>query len=422
MNPLKRPFLVVVLSLITGIASSNAASLKEKTVKLVAGGPAVRVTATGQDARTLARFSVFRGRKGVSTITAIRRVNVGSNAIIELRATANAVPATGYRLEGRTSKGQRILNARLSVVSKISTIQPKLGKVPSSKNTRTNQVKTARAPVAPTQSAAPTVTSWRPEEKAHPGMVLVVNGQNLNQGDVTLKLGSGSKTVGLHITRRTASRLEARIPDTAYTGLRGAPLAVARRGSQSRVLDADYKVLNKDAVFSGDSLWRARLQGLTSSINDPIVTKGKVNVRLNQFDFANNGNGTYSEATPLTKVVRSRTVKCKGDGKKVISELDFRTARTNRRITWRRLADGRIELTNIGLSHAGGRPSFTVTGNADDRSLTLNYPTFGGTRKRTLTGRCSKTDFSFPIPPPVPKPIPVGSVLSEWVLARKDAR
>jgi len=422
MNHLARLSLVVAFSLTTVIFTANAASLKQRTVKLIAGGPAVTVTATGQDARALARFTVFRGNKRVSTITAIRRVNVGSNATIELRATAKATPTTGYRLEGRTSEGRRILNARLSVVSKISTKLPKPGAVTSKKSAKTNQVKTARTPVTATLSAAPTVTSWQPEEKAHPGMVLVVNGQNLNQGDVTLKLGSGSKTVGLQITRRTASRLEARIPDTAYTGLRGAPLAVARRGSQSRVLDADYKVLNKDAVFVGDSLWRARLTGFTSSINDPIVTKGKVNVRLNQFDFANNGNGTYSEATPLTKVVRSRIEKCKGDGKKKISELDFRTARTNRRITWRRLADGRIELTNIGLSHTSGKPSFTVTGNADDRSLTLNYPTFGGTRKMTLPGRCSKTDFSFPIPPPVPEPIRVGSVLSEWVLARKDAR
>jgi len=419
MNHIGR-LIFVWLFLTAVIDPLSAATLKENPVKLIAGGPAVRVTATGQDARKLSRFAVFRGNKSVATIIAIRRINVGSITTIELRANANATAATGYRLEGRTNDGRRILNARFSVVSKISTTLPKAGKANVKKSTKSAQVKTARTSVTPTLTAAPTVTSWQPRDKAHPGMVLVVNGQNLNQGNMSITLRSGSKSVGLQITRRSAARLEARIPDTAYTGRRGASLIVARSGSQPRTLTPTFQVLNRQSVYSGESLWHAPVDGSPSSATS-IFTRGQVQISLDKFEFQESGRGTYSETTSLAKLTRNFRQTCDGNGKREVRVFRSKRARANRNISWRRLADGRIELSGIGLSHGKPLPNKVALATVNDRSMTLSYglPAF---RVETRKGTCCKPGLLLPQVCVTDTPlIPDLSSFVEWSLGRKDA-
>jgi len=412
--------LLMWLSVTAIIDPLNAATLKENPVKLIAGGPAVRVTAIGQDAQKLSRFTVFRGNKKVSTIVAIRRVNVGSTTTIELRANAKTAAASSYRLEGRTNDGRRVLNARISVVSKISTTLPKAGKANVKRSTKTAQVKTARTPVIPTLTAAPTVTSWQPRDKAHPGMVLVVNGQNLNQGTMSVTLRSGGKSVGLQITRRTAARLEARIPDTAYTGRRGASLIVARSGSQPRTLTPTFQVLNRRSVFSGESLWHEPVDGAPSSATS-IFTRGQVQISLDKFEFQERGSGTYSETTSLAKLTRSFRQTCDGNGKREVREFRSKRARAKRNISWRRLADGRVELNGIGLSHEKRSPDKVALATINDRSLTLSYglPAF---RVEIRKGTCCKPGLILPQICVTETPlIPDLSSFVEWSLGRKDA-
>jgi hypothetical protein len=410
-----------VLSLLMASNAPNAATLRERSVKLIVGGPAVRVTATGSDARSVVRFSIFRGTLPVNTVTALRRPNIGSNAIIELRAKSGATPSTDYRLVGRNAAGQRILFSRFVIVSKISTTLPRFGKGNTRAATKrariSKPVRRARAPLTARLSPAPVVSNWAPRDKAYPGMVLVVNGQNLNRGDVKLKLGSGSRAVVLRVFGRSTSRLDVRIPSTAVTGRRGAALTISRRGSQSRTLIRNFQVLNRAAIYSGDALYHAAISGPTSSLNDPVFTRGRVSVRLDLFEFGDSGSGTYSESTKLLKNVKSRMEKCGFTGQRKISVFDFRTKRASGRITWRRLADGRIELSNIGIPNFAFR-STTALGAANDRTLTLQYPVkLAGTRKQTVTGRCMKQKTS---PALLTSGANQRSQVVEWVLARKD--
>jgi len=112
---------------------AGAATVAEESIGLVAGGPAVTVTATGKDAGSLARFEIRLGRGRVSTIRAIRKATIQKDVPIELRASAKATPSEDYLLVGRDARGRILLKAPFAVVSKASTLAPRRGEVPGRK-------------------------------------------------------------------------------------------------------------------------------------------------------------------------------------------------------------------------------------------------------------------------------------------------
>ncbi len=219
------------------------------------------------------------------------------------------------------------------------------------------------------QGPEPVVTRWSPQNIAHPGQVLVIEGRDFKPDSFVLQLqGEGNRSINLKIKNATASRIEAEITDFDYTGHEGARLVAFQRGGEQKVLDEDYKIVNRDLSFRGDSLWR-----VGPSPADFIFTNGEVNLTLNNFEFSNQGRGTYRETVNMVERTSVSTTKCKVKGSFAEGErhnVMYRAAERSeeRAITWRKLADGRIQILNFGFYGL-----YSVTGQVNDGVFTLEY-------------------------------------------------
>lgn len=266
------------------------------------------------------------------------------------------------------------------------------------------------------QGPQPNVTSWSPR-KAYPGQTLVINGRGFTRSFVVeIK---GQRAVALQITKRTETKIEAKITTSHYTGREGLPLVVYHRGGKKKTLTQNFKVVNKDTLFSGDSLWHAGQRAA-----DSIWTRGTVKLRLNQLEFANSGTGTYSENVKLIAFIKEssescvdRTLKNK-KGKRSVRLHDFKSYRKNRSIRWSKVSDGRIQLEGIGLVAGGKDTKFSATARINGGNLALQYNSFSSfTKRRLVKGSCEHA-LSFLQAGGGPPLRAAPKTLVEWALTR----
>ncbi len=210
-----------------------------------------------------------------------------------------------------------------------------------------------------TQGPEPVITNWGPSNIAHPGQSLVIEGRDFNPNGFVLQLqGENGRAINLKIKNATSSRIEAEVTDFDYTGYDGAKLVAFQRGGRQKILHENYKVVNRDLVFRGDSLWRVGPHEA-----DYIFTTGIVNLTLNGYEFQESGTGSYRETVPLVTAGNRYTVRCRSSfGKeRTLTSYDFEEQNSDNQVTWRKLADGRVLIDGIS-SWRGTR----LTGMVDD--------------------------------------------------------
>ncbi len=243
------------------------------------------------------------------------------------------------------------------------------------------------------QGPEPVVTSWSPQEIAYPGQKLIIEGRDFKPGSFVIQLqGEENRAINLKITNATPTRIEAQITDFDYTGYDGAKLVAFQRGGKRKILDENYKIVEADIKFKGQSLWRA---GTLES--DNIFTIGEVTLTLENFEFSESGSGIYEEVVELVGPVKQYDEPCKGTffekGKRRIIELDFREKRLRTDVQWRKLSGGQILIDGIydaGVLTETG--SYTGIGMLDDDIFTLSYNVFGhGSRATTVRDDCRDT-------------------------------
>lgn len=264
---------------------------------------------------------------------------------------------------------------------------------------------------------APVVTSWSPREQAYPGQTLTINGRDFDPGAFVVRLGTGIQAVTLPVVRGTASSIQVTIP-TEYTGWQGAPLSIGQRGTELRELDADYRILNRAAVFSGPSLWH-----VMDSPTTDIFARGTVSLRLDRLEFAQSGTGTYTETVRLVDVTREYDESCTdgvlGTGERTVRVWNWTTVRAERPVSWHRLPDGRVEIRDIGVSRGTVTHRADVLATVNRDVLKLRYTTTNaGPRVAPYTDRGECRGLRLPTPPSTAVPS-VPFRLVEWTLARR---
>jgi hypothetical protein len=176
-------------------------------------------------------------------------------------------------------------------------------------------------------------------------------------------------------------------------------------------------VLNRDAVFSGPSLWH-----VMDSTTSDIFTRGTVTIRLERFEFAQNGEGTYGETVSIVERTNRYEENCTTSlglpGRRWVEVRAARTQRPSRRVTWQKLPDGRVEIRAIGIYDAS---TTSVVATVSRQTLGLQYTTaIAYSEAKTIRYHCydplsTAMSTVFPIAGPVPS-TPLRRV--EWSLAR----
>ncbi len=232
------------------------------------------------------------------------------------------------------------------------------------------------------QGPEPVVTNWYPQDIAHPGQTLVIEGRDFKPRTIVVQLqGQGNRAINLKVQNATATRIEAAVTDFDYTGHVGAKLVVFQRGGQQKVLDEDYKIVGEDITFKGDSLWRV---GPNAANN--IFTTGDVTLTLRKFEFRESGSGQYREKVALVKRVSTQRRPCKGiRGDHIDQIYDFKDMEFEKNVAWRKLTDGRIEIRGIGINGL-----HTATGQVIDGIFSLQYIIpLNKVRPSTTHGKCN---------------------------------
>ncbi len=237
------------------------------------------------------------------------------------------------------------------------------------------------------QGPEPIVTGWSPQNIAHPGQVLVIEGRDFKPNSFVLQLqGEGNRSINLKIKNATASRIEAEITDFDYTGYEGARLVAFQQGGKQKTLDEDYKIVNEDLNLRGDSLWR-----VGENPADYIFTNGEVNLTLNRFEFRESGRGTLREKVALFTFKNTETESCRrrgveGDRERHITNYEYKNRDEEYRVTWRKLTDGRVKIE--GLSTSG---AFSATGRFNGDIFNLEYLIrIPNIHSYAITGECHR--------------------------------
>lgn len=274
---------------------------------------------------------------------------------------------------------------------------------------------------------APAVADWSPKEKAYPGQTLTIDGQGFDPEAITVETVKGNRVVRLPTVSATASRVVARFNSNHSTGFRegdGASLQVVNRPpganpSRARVLDPDYRVINREARFSGKSLWHE-----TESQASNVFTQGDVTLRLDGLDFGDSGSGSYHENVRLVLAVDqtedTQELACVVPGDtRWVTRWDWSPQTVQRSVQWSRLPDGRISVSPVGPFWER-----TALGTVEEDLLRAEHQSqLLYFRPRTVTGPCGCE----PEAPLAPFPIivcrvneldPLIPVLVEWVLGR----
>jgi hypothetical protein len=192
---------------------------------------------------------------------------------------------------------------------------------------------------------APQVTNWTPRVKAYPGQTLVITGTDFNPDALRVALVTDTGRIALTLRRTSSTRVEAGITDEMYTGGQGARLVISHVGGQERVLEPNFKVLERSARYSGASHWH-----LIDTKSSSVFTKGTVNIRLDMLEFADHGTGSYQETVRFVLRVGTTQRECPPlHTLKPGENWEWRTVRREREINWRKLPDGRIELNGVGI-------------------------------------------------------------------------
>lgn len=225
---------------------------------------------------------------------------------------------------------------------------------------------------------APLVQDWKPRDRAYPGQSLFIRGGPYRISDLRAELVTAHGRIQLPRGPANETTAVFRITDQMYTGAPGARLIIKHvssgkgNASQERVLDTNFQVMNRDAVFRGPSFWRQ-----TTSPTSPVLTEGKVSLRIRDLEFADTGTYVYEEAVPLLTIVEKYKEKCKKGRQTVPARrLDIRTRKFSRSGSWKRLPDGRIQLNDAGVDARSANGGVVVLADLSGNVGRASYQTY----------------------------------------------
>ncbi len=367
-------------------------------VKKSANGPLLVYSSSSQDPATRAvgtapinavQGAIRRGRQAAITINTARLQAAGNYPQPTRRPVVrppsqragkpSATHTDGTRTQpGASSRG----NTRPSGIGSSSRQKPQQGNVLPRQHAVTtvtrHGVARSGARLAETgvsrvdtgtPGPEPDVTGWNPQGIAHPGQTLVVEGRDFQPGLTVQLQGENNHAINLRVVEQTDTRAVAQITTSDYTGHDGARLVVFQRGGKPKTLDDNYKIVDPKLTFQGDSLWH-----IGTNPADNIFTTGTVSLTLNNYEFADQGSGTYRETVPLIGVVRTLKRKCRGgpvnNGERTITMYNFKDESLESPVEWRKLPDGRIQIEGQGIN---GR--FSATGQINDDLFNFQYNT-----------------------------------------------
>lgn len=151
-----------------------------------------------------------------------------------------------------------------------------------------------------------------------------------------------------------------------------------------------------------------------------------MNIRLDLYEFADAGAGTYSETVRLVELVGIKEMECPPLYRLRRGETwDWRTVRRSRNINWRRLPDGRVELNGIGIGEGQEQRLHNTIATLPGGTLNVNYATTAGgmhvkpyTREPKCEAPSGEGFLWIPFRDEL-RSVPIRLV--EWSLGRKDA-
>jgi len=202
----------------------------------------------------------------------------------------------------------------------------------------------------------------------------VVEGRNFLPGLTVQLQGENNRTLNLRVIEQTDTRAVAQITTSDYTGHDGARLVVFQRGGKPKTLDDNYKIVDPKLTFQGDSLWHTG-----TNPADKIFTTGTVSLTLDNYEFADQGSGTYRETVPLIKLKQTRHPSCESTKRKFIYDYYvFKETSRESPVQWSKLPDGRVMIKSNGIKGGlsasnGVEGRFSATGQVDDGLLSFQY-------------------------------------------------
>lgn len=258
------------------------------------------------------------------------------------------------------------------------------------------QLEIRRPGIAMSLDAPPVVRDWKPRGRAHPGQRLLLKGGPFRVSDLEAELVTPHGRIRVPGGAANDSTALFRITDEMYTGREGAALVIRHRASprgrasEDRVLVSDFMVLNREAVFRGPSLWR---EG--RSLSSSVLAEGTVTLRVRDLEFADAGTFTYREVVPLLTIVETLDEEC-AEGRATVParRLDIRDRTFARSGSWKRLPDGRLQLSGAGVDLRYRDSGTVVLANLSNDIGRVTYETYapisGDQRPRTEPPHCHR--------------------------------